>query len=98
MTILKGLLFVMEHNSFLLNGGLFIYVHNHYNRHQLFCKYQNCVKYDLIPFNETPYYRSSHSNTAERRSLQTTVGGLDIVRMTKMRTYDEELGIFHNSA
>jgi hypothetical protein len=26
------------------------------------------------------------------------VGGTDGVRMTKMRTYDEVFGIFHNSA
>jgi hypothetical protein len=28
-SITKGLLFVMEHSSFLWNGGLFIYLHNH---------------------------------------------------------------------
>jgi hypothetical protein len=28
-SIIKGLLFVMEHSSFLQNGGLFIYLHNH---------------------------------------------------------------------
>jgi len=28
-SIIIGLLFVMEHSSFLLNGDLFIYLHNH---------------------------------------------------------------------
>lgn len=29
ISIIKGLLFVMEHSSFLWNGGLFICLHNH---------------------------------------------------------------------
>jgi len=28
-SVIKGLLFVMEHSCFLWNGGLFFYVHNH---------------------------------------------------------------------
>jgi hypothetical protein len=31
-------------------------------------------------------------------TVQTTVGATDIVRMTKMMTYDEVFEIFHNSA
>jgi hypothetical protein len=28
-SVIKGLLFVMEHSSFLKNGGLFMYLHKH---------------------------------------------------------------------
>jgi len=58
-SVIKDLLLVVVHSSFLWNRDLFISLHNHIICTNYSVNIENKSEH-LIPFNETPNYRSSH--------------------------------------